>query len=44
MEIAKIETDALEVVSLKHEEIQFRELADLELAMIGGGNGDIELG
>ena len=44
MEIAKIETEALEQTVAKQTELQILELAELELAMIGGGCGDIELG
>jgi hypothetical protein len=43
MEIAKIETEALELVTAKQNELQILELADLELTMIGGGCGDIHL-
>ena len=44
MEIAKAETEALEQTVAKQTELQILELAGLELGMIGGGCGDIELG
>lgn len=44
MEIAKIETEAVEQAIAKQVELQILELAEMELAMIGGGCGDIELG
>ena len=44
MEFAKIETEAVEQVVAKQAELQILELAEMELALVGGGCGDIELG
>ena len=44
MEIAKIEVLAIEKANTERAEAQFNELSELELAMIGGGQGDISLG
>jgi hypothetical protein len=44
MEIAKIETAAIEKTIAEISEYQFQDLSDLELVMVGGGQGDISLG
>lgn len=45
MEIAKIEMDALEQVGNSVvQKAEVIELADLQLAMVGGGVGDVILG
>ena len=43
MEIAKIEVRAIEKASTEKMDV-FQVLNELELAMIGGGQGDISLG
>jgi hypothetical protein len=40
MEIAKIEVQMIEEVSAEAFEAKVRELADLELSLVGGGQGD----
>ena len=44
MEFTKNEIAVLEKTVNDQAELQVRELADLELALIGGGCGDISLG
>ena len=43
MEFAKSEIEVIEATITEHAEAQVRELADLELALVGGGTGDIVL-
>ena len=43
MEMTKVEFVAIEKVALAAEKIEaVRELADLELALVGGGVGDVQ--
>jgi hypothetical protein len=44
MEFTKNEIAVIEQTVNEQVEVQMRELADLELALIGGGCGDISLG
>jgi hypothetical protein len=44
MEIAKVELQEIEKVSVAGAEGQLNALTDLELVLIGGGCGDITLG
>jgi hypothetical protein len=41
MEVAKIEVTAIEEVIIQANEIEFRQLNDLQLALIGGGIGEV---
>ena len=44
MEITRIEVGAVEQALVEQGETQLRELVDLELALVGGGQGDINFG
>ena len=44
MEVAKAELAALEQVAIKSAKVEFVELAELQLALVGGGVGDVILG
>jgi hypothetical protein len=44
MEIAKIEVLMIEEVAADAFEAKVRELADLELSLVGGGQGDVHVG
>lgn len=44
MEIAVLEVAAVEKVTLAAPDVQIRDLGGLELALVGGGQGDISLG
>ena len=43
MEIAKAELAAIEVVATKNEKPVLSELSDLQLALVGGGVGEVVL-
>jgi hypothetical protein len=44
MEITKLEVLAIEQTLMKTLDAQIQELGELDLVMIGGGQGDISLG
>ena len=44
MEIAKVEMTEIEKVATNEHGLEIKTLADLQLALVGGGCGDISLG
>lgn len=44
MEIAKVEIEALEKVAAEVSTLNPAELGDLQLALVGGGTGDVVFG
>ena len=41
MENARIETSAVEQVEMKAQQLKLQELSDLQLALVGGGSGEV---